>query len=780
MSLSPTKTKKSGDAFSTSMNDNEQNSTSPLHVEGEKQVSPLTSTSTVNVIADQNGETSFNCKLCQNLLHNNRECQHCHSLFCLDHLKQKLKTSPECPSCHKSPVTIDDDYDHNFIVQRIVNETTINCPMGCGAKMQFSELQSHSTSCVKVIVQCPMAKYGCDWTGERGQVRNHAQALCPYQRMKNVLDGYEEKLQQREMIIQQQKKYIEELILKKDMHILHLTRELQHAQSLLQRYGINTSSSHDLSDLNRPQMFTGDLLSDRSQFIIQPNPLHHHSLFGDPINQQPVNQQLSDLIISPSNKSKHIHSPIGSKKNYANAVSSGTSGSSNGFLHPTHHHRFFDDKISHSPINGFNISGDVVDSPDDDLLNDQIVNRVIGDMDDNDHKSSQTENEKEFERQSLDKQLEEEDDSDEGENKFSGTVQHSTEKLATPLDHTGTTPGTTRYLLAGGGVGSIKVWDIQDPEDCIMSLKGHTRFVSALHTHQGRVCSGSGDTSIRLWDFSTGECEKILSGCDGKVGALCSYGNILVSGSKDGATNHKIRLWNTDKGQCLRTLTGHSDWINVLCSHDKMLFSGSGDRTVRIWDLERGKCLVKYENPSFVLSLYHHAGHNLLYCGTYDGMIRTWDLRVSQGKVVKTVKAHGSGVLSLAHHDGLLCSGSKDETIRVWDYRTLGMGAGNTNGTSTSKWGATSNNNNNNNNNNSVRTFVGHNNAVKCLISYNNRYLASGSYDRTVKLWDVTSASVSNDYSSGEDGTNGEDVSVMTIETGFKCYSLSCYEEPNM
>lgn len=638
-----------------------------------------------------------------------------------------------------------------------------------------------NASSVKIVVSCPMVEYGCDWTGDRSQMRNHFENQCPYYRMKNVLDSYEDKLRQRDMVIQRQKKYMEELTLKKDNYIQYLSRELQTAQNLLQRYGINSSSSSS-SNVHDSQIFssTNDLLSDRrDQFMMQPQaPLQFNSLFGgDPMNNSQLNPQLTDLIISPANKNKHL-SPIGSKKgtNYANVVLNGTTNGSN-FLHPNHHVRLFDKNLSMSPINGINITPhDIIDPLEDELLDDGFVNQVINDMDDNEsHRQEQYDPQQHQQQQGMEKKQsqDDEDDSDEDQVRNNNNNNHhhqrQAEKIATPLE-TSTNNGAIRYLLAGGGVGSIKVWDIADPEECIMSLKGHTRFVSALHTHQGRVCSGSGDTSIRLWDFSTGECEKILSGCDGKVGALCSYNNILVSGSKDGATNHKIRLWNTDKGQCLRTLTGHSDWINVLCCHDKQLFSGSGDRTVRIWDMERGKCLIKYENPSFVLSLYHHAGHNLLYCGTYDGMIRTWDLRISQGKVVKTVKAHGSGVLSLAHHDGLLCSGSKDETIRVWDYRTLGHQANSNGGSaSTGKWGASSTN--------SVKTFVGHNNAVKCLISYNNRYLASGSYDRTVKLWDVTSASVSNDYASGDDGTNGEDVSVMTIETGFKCYSLSCFEQ---
>jgi len=341
------------------------------------------------------------------------------------------------------------------------------------------------------------------------------------------------------------------------------------------------------------------------------------------------------------------------------------------------------------------------------------------------------------------------------------------------------------FLLAGGGVGSIKVWDTDsaiqnsttgtniylEEDVCTLSLKGHTRFVSALHSQEGYICSGSGDTSIRLWDFETGDCKAILHGCEGKVGALCTHGRNLVSGSKDGPTNHKIRIWDLNKQTCVKTLNGHTDWINVLCStNDQFLFSGSGDRSVRMWDVEKGKCLLKYENTSFVLSLYYHAEQGLLYCGTYDGVIKAYDMRapISQSAagntgLSKSVKAHQSGVLSLCYSNNVLVSGSKDQTIKLWDYRSTSIRGG--------SWSCMS-------------TLYGHSNAVKCLVPYAPNVVASGSYDRTVKLWninDVLSKSPVNTF--GEVPMDGGvemdsgDSSFLTINTGFKVYSLCTYAD---
>ncbi|KAL9652764.1 hypothetical protein ABK040_010797 [Willaertia magna] len=306
------------------------------------------------------------------------------------------------------------------------------------------------------------------------------------------------------------------------------------------------------------------------------------------------------------------------------------------------------------------------------------------------------------------------------------------------------------YLLSGGGVGSIKVYDLTREEyqnnqdvtlqhskrgydkntltDYYLSLKGHSRFVSALHSHQGKICSGSGDNSIRIWNFNTGECEHTLAGCEGKVGALCSIYGLLISGSKDG-NSHRIRAWDIEKVNCVKNIPAHSDWINVLCANENTLFSGSGDKKVKVWSGPNFENTLTLENPSFVLSLVYDPIYNTLVAGTYDGYIRVWDLRSS--KLVKQIKAHSNGVLSLCYHNGLLCSGSKDQTISIYDPKN---------------W-------------NRQAQLLGHSDAVKVLQSYKDQWLCSGSYDRTVKLWDLSNP------------TN----SFYTIATGFKNYTLTCH-----
>lgn len=665
------------------------------------------------------------CQLSNTLLRNNRECAHCHSLFNFDDLRSYMQSNhrEECPKCGAKG-SIDSLFTHNQVVQSIVNKTIMRCPNACGQRIEFEHMEQHMHQvCTKQVIPCSLSNYGCTWSGPREQLAMHLQTDCTYASIVQAcMAQVQEQVLQLDNLCTSLKKACEQ----KDLFIQQLmaqqqqlNQQVQALQMELERTSTNSAGMTSTSTF--VSLFGNDAIS----------PLLTSSQLSSPLfemNQhESQQQQQHQKAISPPLKSgngiSRDNSPTESKPAYAAVVQAQS---------PRR-------KSSAGLVNG-SLGGNGIS-----------------------HSLSST----------------------------SLSSNGSSSSLSSPSPQLSTLSPQKLFLLAGGGVGSIKIWDTEsasrdaetntlymEEDSCILSLKGHTRFVSALHSHDGYVCSGSGDTSIRLWDFESGECEAVLHGCEGKVGALCTHGKYLVSGSKDGPTNHKIRLWDLSKQQCVKVLNGHTDWINVLCStNDQYLFSGSGDRSVRMWDVEKGKCLVKYENTSFVLSLHYHIESGLLYCGTYDGVIRVWDMRVpvinngssnagnGNNGVAKSVKAHQSGVLSLCYQNNVLCSGSKDQTIKLWDFRHTTTVRG--------LWSC-------------MATMYGHTNAVKCLTPYQNNVLASGSYDRTVKLWNLDEELQRQQPSydqqhlnGGDDVESPNDTSFMTIQTGFKVYSLCVYSQDN-
>lgn len=94
----------------------------------------------------------------------------------------------------------------------------------------------------------------------------------------------------------------------------------------------------------------------------------------------------------------------------------------------------------------------------------------------------------------------------------------------------------------------------------------------------------------------------------------------------------------------------------------------------------------------------------LLYSGSDDNTIQVWD--ISTGKHRQTLQAHNKSVRSITIHNDMLISASDDETIKLWDVESLKC----------------------------TNTIQLEKNA--CEVKASSKYLIAGFF-RSVKLWDM-------------------------------------------
>jgi formylglycine-generating enzyme required for sulfatase activity len=260
--------------------------------------------------------------------------------------------------------------------------------------------------------------------------------------------------------------------------------------------------------------------------------------------------------------------------------------------------------------------------------------------------------------------------------------------------------GFSNPANAGGGAYQVATKALK------LTITGHTNWVMALAVlPDGRLASGAGDRTIRIWDPATGQLQATLEGHSDWVFALA----VLPDGRlASGAGDRTIKLWDPATGQLTATLEGHSDWVRALAVlPDGRLASGADDGTIKLWDPATGQLQATLEGHSASVSALAVLPDGRLASGARLVAIKLWD--PASGQLTATLKGHSASVSALAVlPDGRLASGARLGAIKLWDPASGQLTA----------------------------TLKGHSASVSALAVLPDGRLASGAKDRTIKLWD--------------------------------------------
>jgi mitochondrial division protein 1 len=231
---------------------------------------------------------------------------------------------------------------------------------------------------------------------------------------------------------------------------------------------------------------------------------------------------------------------------------------------------------------------------------------------------------------------------------------------------------------------SVRVWDLNAGR-CIGILEGHTASVRTLQVEDNILATGSMDATVRLWDLSKAHYDPHGSHF-GKDGGEDEDDGMAFENPEDQPVDPPA---DSMKDCELFSLQAHVDEITALHFRGDVLVSGSADKTLRQWDLEKGRCVqtldVMWAAAQASASLSPGTGtwrqtsrsHSdeadfvgalqvfdaALACGTADGMVRLWDLR--SGQVHRSLVGHTGPVTCLQFDDVHLVTGSMDRSIRV-------------------------------------------------------------------------------------------------------------------
>ncbi|CAO3596050.1 unnamed protein product [Absidia cylindrospora] len=210
------------------------------------------------------------------------------------------------------------------------------------------------------------------------------------------------------------------------------------------------------------------------------------------------------------------------------------------------------------------------------------------------------------------------------------------------------------------------------------------RTLSATHdgdlyciqaSHTGKYfATGSEDRKIKLYDTT----KSIASPISTLSGALQSITSIDFNASDEflvaSSTDHSTRVWNLATKRIVHTLTGHIGKVyaaKYVPADSNRVVTGSHDRTLKVWDLNKGWCVRTIFSFSSCndVCLLDPDGQTLV-SGHLDNTLRVWDSKSGNGiKDLNGIHTDQITSVCVSPDGSSVLTNSRDNTLKIVDLR---------------------------------------------------------------------------------------------------------------
>ncbi len=231
------------------------------------------------------------------------------------------------------------------------------------------------------------------------------------------------------------------------------------------------------------------------------------------------------------------------------------------------------------------------------------------------------------------------------------------------------TPGG-HHLASAGHDGRVKVWDlVARAEQAVLDGHEGAATCAAFSPDGGTLVTGGADGTVRLWDLGSGALRQTLTGHTVEVTcvAYCPDGRTVASGSLD----RTVKLWDVAFGSYWATLQGHTDGVTALAyaPNGELLVTGARDWTVRLWNAVTARAvgtlagqLEGHTQPVCCLAFAPNGW--TAASGGADEAVRVWDITGRRELCCFTGHTGAVRAVAFSPDGGWLLSAGADGTVR--------------------------------------------------------------------------------------------------------------------
>lgn len=230
-------------------------------------------------------------------------------------------------------------------------------------------------------------------------------------------------------------------------------------------------------------------------------------------------------------------------------------------------------------------------------------------------------------------------------------------------------------IASGGEDGSVRIWTRRG--DPLLTLRAHTRPVTAVRFVGRRIVSASEDGTVRAWSARTGRALETVGAAAGpsgraeSVGLLAERGAVaaVVNVTPDGVAtlvrDGRLRAWNRDLTLSAAAEPPADVWELAAAAGERVFAAGRSGAVVR-WAVGAGE-LRALRGPTAPASCLAAAPDGELCAGDRDGNVWLWAAGAADPRAVTRFANDWARVLCWHPEPRALLVGTDSGELRAHD-----------------------------------------------------------------------------------------------------------------